>query len=87
MLDADAEGADWREVSRIILRIDRNVSQRALGPRSKAILSARNGSLTVGTVGCCGKDGLRLLKGLGHDNGRRASLPPAIALRYLWLGG
>lgn len=22
MLDADAEGADWREVSRIILRID-----------------------------------------------------------------
>lgn len=27
------------------------------------------------------------LKGLGHDNGRRASLPPAIALRYLWLGG
>lgn len=67
--------------------LTRNVSQRPLGPRSKAILSARNGSLTVGTVGCCGKDGLRLLKGLGHDNGRRASLPPAIALRYLWLGG
>lgn len=59
MLDADAEGvgARYRGSS---CALTRNVSLRALGARSKAILSARNGSLTVGTVGCCGKDGLRL---------------------------
>jgi hypothetical protein len=42
----------------------------------------------AGTVNYCGEDGLRrLTKTVGHDNGRRALRPPAIALRYLWLGG
>lgn len=50
-------GASYRGSS---CALTRNVSLRARGARSKAILSARNGSLTVGTVGCCGKDGLRL---------------------------
>ena len=37
LLDADAEGADWREVARIVLHIDpRHESDRA-GGRSRAI--------------------------------------------------
>jgi hypothetical protein len=42
LLDADAEGADWQEVARIVLHID-PTSRRALGRHSKATCRARNG--------------------------------------------
>jgi hypothetical protein len=43
MLDADAEGADWREVSRIVLHIDLITMSCALAVPSIAILRAPNG--------------------------------------------
>jgi hypothetical protein len=43
MLDADAEGGDWREVSRIVLHIDLITMSCALAVPSIAILRAPNG--------------------------------------------
>jgi hypothetical protein len=43
LLDADADGADWREVARIVLHRDQNASQIARGGRSRAIYRALNG--------------------------------------------
>ena len=43
LLDADAEGADWREVARIVLHLDPRDDQIALGGRSTAIYRALNG--------------------------------------------
>jgi hypothetical protein len=43
LLDADAEGADWREVARIVLHIDPNMNLIAPGGRSRAIYPAPNG--------------------------------------------
>jgi hypothetical protein len=37
LLDANAEGADWREVTRIALHLIRTVNRIGLGRRSKAI--------------------------------------------------
>jgi hypothetical protein len=43
MLDADREGADWREVSRIVLHIDRSGSPIEPGVPSIAISREPNG--------------------------------------------
>ena len=43
LLDADAEGVDWREVAQIVLHIDRSANLIERGGPSRAILSAPNG--------------------------------------------
>src|SRR5712664_2956175 len=43
LLDADAQGADWREVARVVLHIDPNMNLIAPGGRSTAIYRAPNG--------------------------------------------
>lgn len=43
MLDADAEGADWREVAQLVLKIDQSLSMIAQGVRSIPIWLVRNG--------------------------------------------
>jgi hypothetical protein len=43
LLDADAQGADWREVARIVLHLDPEQNQIAPGDRSTAIYRAPNG--------------------------------------------
>ena len=43
LLDADAEGADWREVARIVLHLDPEHDPVALGGRSTAIYHGPNG--------------------------------------------
>ena len=45
LLDADAQGGDWREVARVVLHLDpKHESDRAsLGGRSTAIYRAPNG--------------------------------------------
>lgn len=43
LLDADAEGADWREVARIVCILIRNMNPIAPGGRSTAIYRAQNG--------------------------------------------
>ena len=42
LLDADAEGADWREVARIVLNLDAE-NDRAPSGSGKAILRERSG--------------------------------------------
>ena len=43
LLDADAEGADWRDVSRIVLRIDPDREPDGRGEPSKATSRVPNG--------------------------------------------
>ena len=43
LLDADEEGADWREVARIVLRLDPEREPDRAGGRSIAICRAPNG--------------------------------------------
>jgi hypothetical protein len=43
LLDADAQGADWREVARSWRILIRNLNPIALGGRSTAIYRAPNG--------------------------------------------
>jgi hypothetical protein len=43
LLDADAQGADWRDVARVVLHLDPSTNQIALGGRSTAIYRAPNG--------------------------------------------
>jgi len=43
VLDADQQGADWREVCRILLRIDPDTRPTARGERSKATSRVPNG--------------------------------------------
>jgi hypothetical protein len=43
VLDADQRGADWRDVSRIVLRIDQITMPIARGWRSKATSRVRDG--------------------------------------------
>ena len=43
LLDADAKGADWREVARIVLHFVREMTLIALERRSTAIYRAQNG--------------------------------------------
>jgi hypothetical protein len=43
LLDADADSADWRDVSRIVLHIDRTATPTARGERSKATSRAPDG--------------------------------------------
>ena len=56
MLDADAEGADWREVARIVLRID---------PPSRAISPAPDGRRGMDTGTCFAAAGLALMPDKG----------------------
>jgi hypothetical protein len=53
MLDADKEGADWREVSRIVLHIDPIAITIERGKPSTHILRGRNGWRDLGTANCC----------------------------------
>ncbi|WP_431014534.1 DUF2285 domain-containing protein [Bradyrhizobium pachyrhizi] len=56
MLDADAEGADWREVSRIVLGVDpEREPDRARQVYDSHLARAR---WIANTVNCCGPGGL-----------------------------
>jgi hypothetical protein len=52
LLDADAEGADWRDVARLCSISIRRTNQIALGGRSTAIYRAPNGWQSTGTGTC-----------------------------------
>jgi hypothetical protein len=43
LLDANAQGADWKEVTQIVLHIDLSASPYAPGKLTKAISSAPSG--------------------------------------------
>jgi hypothetical protein len=43
LLDADAQGADWRDAARIVLTLIRKMNLIALGGRSTALYRAPNG--------------------------------------------
>ena len=53
LLDAEADNADWREVTASFSISIRSSSLIALAKRSRAILRVQNGSLVTATAICC----------------------------------
>jgi hypothetical protein len=78
MLDADREGADWREVSRIVLHIDPSRSPIERGVPSTAISHEPNGRRGRDTGNCFE------MAPCAFSNARGVYLSAIVALFVLW---